>query len=126
MLQRPKLLWSHFWIDHMYFFARKWQILSKFSCVAMEGGHRRLKRMLRNGGCLSLLRGRLGRQVLVDNHTIDDSLRRAGWDVTKRSMRGQGPVTMRQVARRAHKRALSDLNYVQVFSQWFRICKRRA
>ena len=31
----------------------------------------RLKRMLRNSGGLSLLRGRLGAQVLVDNHAID-------------------------------------------------------
>ena len=32
-----KLLWSHLWIDHIYFFARQWRILSKFACVAMEG-----------------------------------------------------------------------------------------
>ena len=36
------------------------RILSKFACFAMEGSHRRLKRMLRNSGGLSLLRGRLG------------------------------------------------------------------
>ena len=76
MLQWPKRLRSHLWIDHKYFFARKWRILSKFSCFAMEGSHRRLKRMLRNSGGLSLLRGRLGVQVVVDKHTIDDSLRR--------------------------------------------------
>ena len=83
VLQWPKLLWSHLWIDHMYFFARKWRILSKFSCFAMEGIHRRLKRMLRNCRGLGLLRGRLGVQVVVDNHTIDDNLLREGWDVTK-------------------------------------------
>ena len=60
VLPWPKLLWSHLWIDHVYFFALKWRILSKFSCFALEGSHRRLKRMLRNSGCLSLLRGRLG------------------------------------------------------------------
>ena len=54
-------------------------ILSKLS-FAMEGRHRRLKRMLRHG-CLSLLRGRLGVQFVIDSHTIDDSLRREGWDV---------------------------------------------
>ena len=70
-LQWGKLLWTHLWIDHMYYFAKKWRILSKFSCFAMEGSHRRLKRMLRNSGGLSLLRGRLGGQVVVDNHTID-------------------------------------------------------
>ena len=42
-----KLLWKHLWIDHMYYFAKKWRFLSKFSCFAMEGSQRRLKRMLR-------------------------------------------------------------------------------
>ena len=107
----------------MYFFASKWRILSKFSCFAMECSCCRLKRMLRNSGGLNLVRGRLGVHVLVDNHTIDDSLRRKGWDVTKRSMCGQGPVTVRQLARRARKIALSDLNYVHVLTQRFRIRK---
>ena len=75
VLQWPELLLPHLWIDHMYLFARKWRILSKFSCFAMEGSHRRLKRMLCNSGGLSLLRGRLGVQVVVDNHSIDDNLR---------------------------------------------------
>ena len=110
----------------MYFFARKWRILSKFSCFAMEASHRRLKRRLRNSGGLSLLCDRLGMHVLVDNHTIDDSLRREGWDVTKRSMRGQGPVRVQQLARRARKRALSDLNYIRVLSHRLRIRQRRA
>ena len=70
-LQWGKLLWTHLWIDHMYYFAKKWRILSTFHCFTMEGSHRRLKRMLRNSGGLSLLRGRLGVQVVVDNHTID-------------------------------------------------------
>ena len=60
MLQWPKLLCSHLWIDHMFFCAHKWRILSKCSCFAMEGGRRRPKHMLRNSGGLSLLRGRLG------------------------------------------------------------------
>ena len=81
--------------------------------------------MLCNSGGLSLLRGRPRVQVVVDNHTIDDSLRREGWDVTKRSMRGQGPVTVRHLARHACKRALSDLNYVQVLSQRFRRRRKR-
>ena len=50
VLQRPKLLSSHFWIDHMYFFGRKWRILSKFSCFAMEGSHPRLKRIFATAG----------------------------------------------------------------------------
>ena len=45
MLQWPKVLWSHLWINYLYFFARKWRIVCKFSCFAMEGSHRRLKRM---------------------------------------------------------------------------------
>ena len=73
LLEWPKLLWSHLWIDHMYSFPHQSGNLSKFSCFAMAGSHRRLKRMLRNSGVLSLLHGRLGVQVVVDNHTIDDS-----------------------------------------------------
>ena len=82
-LQWGKLLWTHLWIDRMYYFAKKWRILSKFPCFTMEGSHRSLKRMLRNSGGLSLLRGRLGVQVVVDNGTIDDSLWSHGWDATK-------------------------------------------
>ena len=103
----------------MFFFASQWRNLSQVLCFAMEGSHRRLKRMLRNSGGLSLLRGRLGVQVVVDNHTIDDRLRAEGWDVTKRSMRGQGPVTLQQLATRARKGALSDLNYVHTLTQRF-------
>ena len=69
VLQWPKLLWSHLWTDHMYFFAHKWRFLSTFSCFAMEGSHRGLKRMPRDSGSLSLLRGCLGVQVVVDKHT---------------------------------------------------------
>ena len=50
LLEWPKLLGSHLWIDHMYFFALQCRTPSKFSCFAMEGSHRRLKRMLRNSG----------------------------------------------------------------------------
>ena len=108
VLQWPKLLWSHVWIDHINFFARKCRILSKISCFPMEGGHRRVKRMLRNSAGLSLLRGLLGVQVVVNSHTTYDSLRGEGWDVAKRSMCGQGIVIVRHLARLACKRALSD------------------
>ena len=81
--------------------------------------------MLRNSRGLSLLRCCLGVQVVVDNHTNDDHLRREGWDVTKRSMHGQGSMTVRHLARRARKRALGDLNYVQVLSQRFRRRRKR-
>ena len=56
-LQWGKFLWAHLWMHHMYFFTKKWGILSNFSCFATEGRHWRLKRMLRNSGCLRLLRG---------------------------------------------------------------------
>ena len=76
----------------MYFFVLQWVILSKFACFAMEGSHRRLKCLLRNSGGLSLLRGIMAPQVVVDNHTIDDNLRREGWNPTNRIIRGQGPL----------------------------------
>ena len=78
LLQWPHLLWSQMWIDHMYFFARKWRLLSKLSCFAMERSHRKLECMLGNSGGLSFLHGRLGVLVVVDNHTIGDSLHREG------------------------------------------------
>ena len=31
-------LWTHLRMDHVYFLARKWRILSKFSCFARGGG----------------------------------------------------------------------------------------
>ena len=100
--------------------------VSNFAWFAMEDIHCTLQRMLRNNGGLSFLRGRLGLQAVVDNHTIDEGLRREGWDVTKRYTCGQGPVIVRQLARRAPKRALSDLNCIHVLSQRFKIRKRRA
>ena len=93
---------AHLWIHHIYYFAKKWRILSKFSGFAMEGSHRRLKRILRNIGGLSLLQGRLGVQVVVDNHTIDDSLWLHGWDATKRAQHGQGPIS------KLHKKTASN------------------
>ena len=68
--------------------------------------------MLRNSGGLSLLRGRLGLRVVVDNHTIDDSLRGEGWDPTKWSMRRQGPRSVRLLAAGARRKALSDLGHI--------------
>ena len=126
LLRSPYLLWAHLYSNHMYFFARKWRILSKFSCFAMEGRHRRVKRMLRNSGGLSLMCGRLGVRVVVNNHTTNYSLRREESDVTKRSMLGQGPAIVQQLARCARKTALSNLTYVHVRSQCFTIRTRRA
>ena len=124
-LQWGKLLWTHLWIDHMYYFAKKWRILSKFSCFAMEGSHRRLKRMWRNSGGLSLLRGRLGVQVVVDNHTIDDSLWSHGWDATKRAQHGQGPISVQTYASRTRRQLLTDMQHLQTLQRRFRCRKRR-
>ena len=114
-----KLLRTHLWIDHMYFFAKKWRILSQFSYFAMEGSHRRLKRMLRNCGGLSLLRGRLGVQVVVDNHTIDDSLAAHGWDATKRAQNGQGPINVQRHASRTRRQLLTNMQHLQTLERPF-------
>ena len=95
-LQWANLCGCIFGSNTCIFFAKKWRILSKFSCFAIEGTHPRLKRMLRNTGGLSLLRGRLGLQVVADNHTIDDSLVAHGWDATKRAQHGQGPISVQR------------------------------
>ena len=85
----PIVLWLHIWCDHLYVYARTWRTLSRFACFGVEGSHRRLKRMLRNSGGVSALKGRGGLQVVVDNHTIDDSLLQYGWDVGSRAGRVQ-------------------------------------
>ena len=71
--QWGKLLWTPLWI--------------KVLVLCHGGDSRRLRRMLCKSGGLSLLRGRLGVQVVVDNHIIDDSLAAHGWDATKRVQR---------------------------------------
>ena len=124
-LQSGKLLWTHLWIYHMYYLAKKWRILSKFSCFAVEGSHRRLERMLRNSGGLSLLRGRLGVQVAVDNHTIDDSLWSHGRDATKRGQHGQGPMSVQTYASRTRRQLLTDMQHHQTLQRRFRCRKKR-
>ena len=52
--------------------------------------------MWRNSRRVSLLRGRLGVQVVVDNHTFDESLAAQGWDATKRAQHGQGPISVQR------------------------------
>ena len=71
-------------------FAKKWRILSKFSCFAMEGSHRRLKRVLSNSGGLSLLRGRLGVQVVVVTPLMIAWRRMVGMQPKGHTM-GKGP-----------------------------------
>ena len=91
----------------------------QFSCCATEGSHHRLQYILRNNRGLSLLCGHLRVYVVVDNHTIDDDFWQKGWDVTKRSMCGQGLLTVWLLASPARNKALSDLNYVNVSVQRF-------
>ena len=81
--------------------------------------------MLCNSGGLSLLRGKLGQHVIVDNHTIDYNLRCEGWDVTKQSMCSQGPISVHLLAARARRKAISDLGYVKTSQQQFWTRKRR-
>ena len=125
-LQWGKPSWTHLRIDHVYFFAKKWRISSKFSCFAMEGSHWRLKRMLRNSGGLSLLRGRLGVQVVVDNHTIDDSLWSHGWDATKRAQNGQEPKSVQRYANGTRRQLLTDIQHLQTLERRFRCGKKRS
>ena len=65
--------------------------------------------MLRNSGGLSLLRGRPGVQVVVDNHTIDDSFWLHGWEATKRAQHGQGPISVQTYGSRTRRRLLTDM-----------------
>ena len=118
-LQWGKLLLTHFWIDHMYYFANMLRIVSKFSCFPMEGIHRTLKRMLRNSGGLSLLRRRLRVQVVVDNHTIEDSPWSHGWDATRRAQHGQGPMSLLMHASRTRGRLVTDLQHLRTLQRRF-------
>ena len=124
-LQWGKLVWTHLWIDHMYFFANKWRILSKFACFTMEGRHRRLKCMLRNSRGLSRHRGRLGLQVVLDNHTIDDSLAAHGWDATKRTQNWQGRINVQRYASRTRRRLLAAMEHLQTLDPPFQSRKKR-
>ena len=107
-LQWGKRVWTHLRINHMYFFSKKWRILSNFSCFAMDGSHRRLKRIFRNMRGLTFHRGRLGVQVVMGNHTIDDNLAAHGWDATKRAQHGPGPVNVQRYVGRTRRHLLTD------------------
>ena len=75
--------------------------------------------MLRNSRGLSLLRRRLGVQVAVDNHTIDDSLWSHGWDATKRAQNGQGPISVQTYGSRTRRRLLTDMQHLQTLQRRF-------
>ena len=80
--------------------------------------------MWRNSGGLSLLRGRLGVQVVVDNHTIDDSLWSHGWDATKRAQHGQGPISVQTYATCTRRRLLTDMQHFHTL-QWRFPCRKK-
>ena len=81
--------------------------------------------MSRNSGGLNLLLGGLRVQVVVDNHTIDNSFCLHGWDATKRAQHGQGPKSVQMYASRTRRRLLTDMQYLQTLQRRFRCCKRR-
>ena len=56
--------------------------------------------MLRCRTGLTLLRGRLGVLLVVDNHTIDNSLAVHGLDATKRAQTRKGPISVQRYATR--------------------------
>ena len=77
------------WMDHMFAYLHRWGTLAKFNCFALERSHVRLKRLLRNREGVSLLNNELGLQCAMDNHTLDDHLRKEGWEVESRAVAKQ-------------------------------------
>ena len=77
-----KSLWTHMWINHMFAYLCRWGTLARFNCFALEGSRVRTKRLLRNIGGVSLLHNKSRLQRVVDNHPLDDHLRKEGWKVT--------------------------------------------
>ena len=55
--------------------------------------------------------------MVVDNHTIDDSLAVHGWDATKRAQHGQGPISVQRYASRTRRRLLTDTRAAVQMSQ---------
>ena len=79
------------WIDHIYVYVAHGETIARFSCFALDGNHVGLKRLLRKRWwCgLSLLNDEFGLQCVVNNHTLDDNLRREGWEVESRAVTKQ-------------------------------------
>ena len=78
-----------------------------------------------NSGGLTLLRGGLGVQVVLDNHTIDDSLGFHGWEVTKRAQNGQGPMSVQLYASCTRTRPLTDMQQLQTLQRRCRCRTKR-
>ena len=77
------------WIGHVYAYVAKWGTLASFSCFSPQGSNLQLKRMLRNSGGVSLLHDKFGLQCVVDNHTLDNNLRKQRWDPLRKAMTKQ-------------------------------------
>ena len=73
----------------MFAYLCRWGTLARFNCIALEGSHVRLKRLLRNSGGVSLLHNKSVLQCVVDKHTLDDHLRKEGREVTSRAVTKQ-------------------------------------
>ena len=61
------------------------------------------------------MKGKMGLQGVVDNHTVDDSLYGKGWDVGIRAQRGHmaGP---KEGVRRAKHKLLKKFNFLAFLS----------
>ena len=81
--------------------------------------------MLRNSGGLSHLRGRLGAQVVVNNHTIHDSLWSPGWDATKRAQHGQGPRSVQTYPSRTRRQLVTNIQHLQTLQRRFPCRKKQ-
>ena len=81
--------------------------------------------MLRYSGGLSLLRGRLRVQVVVDNHTIDDSMAAHLWDATKGAQNGEGPISVQRFASCTRSRLLTNMRHHHTLEWRFPGRKRR-
>ena len=81
--------------------------------------------MLRNSGGPSLLRGRLGVQVVADDHTIDDSLAAHEWDATKREQHGQGPISVQRCVGHTRRRLGTDSRHLQTLEKPFQCRKEK-
>lgn len=71
--------------------------------------------MLAKSGGVSVMKGKMGLQGVVDNHTVDDALYAKGWDVQKRAQRGQvaGPP---EGMWRAKRKLLKNFNFLAFLS----------
>ena len=124
-LQLGKLMWTHLWIDHMYFFYKEVENLVKVLLRCHRGESLEAESHVAQQRGPKPPPGRLGVQVVVDNHTIDGSLAAHGWDATKRAKNRQGPISVQRYASRTRRRLLFDMQHLQTLERRFRCRKKR-